>query len=236
MRIRVTNRESALSKPLSQRLDGLGLGLTRVVAVVGIVGFLFSEAACASPAALDLTITVRVYNYTQAPPTILARAEREAGRIFGDAGLKVLWLDCMPGSSTPISQDPCHEAIETADIRLRILLAPVRNNLQDSVFGFAIAPALATVYYESALGFAKYDQAEFEAPIVLGCAIAHEIGHLLLGPNRHSVSGIMRARWDRRDIREELQGAMLFTPQQARLMQAEMQRRITLLLANYRPI
>jgi hypothetical protein len=108
--------------------------------------------------------------------------------------------------------------------------------LQDSVFGFAIAPALTTVYYESALGFAKYDQAEFEAPIVLGCAIAHEIGHLLLGPNRHSVSGIMRARWDRRDIREELQGAMLFTPQQARLMQAEMQRRTTLLQANYRPI
>ena len=234
MRIRVTKRESALSKALSRRLDGLGLGLTRVVAVVGIVGFLFSEAACASPAALDLTITVRVYNYTQAPPTILARAEREAGRIFGDAGLKVLWLDCMPGSST--QQDPCQEAIESADIRLRILLAPVRNNLQDSVFGFAIAPALATVYYESALGFAKYDQAEFEAPIVLGCAIAHEIGHLLLGPNRHSVSGIMRARWDRRDIREELQGAMLFTPQQARLMQAEMQRRITLLQAKYRPI
>jgi hypothetical protein len=232
MRIRVTKRESALSKALSRRLDGLGLGLTRVVAVVGIVGFLFSEAACASPAALDLTITVRVYNYTQAPPTTLARAEREAGRIFGDAGLKVLWLDCMPGSST--QQDPCQEAIETADIRLRILLAPVRNNLQDSVFGFAIAPALATVYYESALGFAKYDQAEFEAPIVLGCAIAHEIGHLLLGPNRHSVSGIMRARWDRRNIREELQGAMLFTPQQARLMQAEMQRRITLFQTNYR--
>jgi hypothetical protein len=235
MRIRVTKRESALSKALSQRLDGLGLGLTRVVAMVGMVGFLFSEAACASPAALDLTITVRVYNYTQAPPTILARAEREAGRIFGEAGLKVLWLDCTPGYSTPIPQDPCQEAIETADIRLRILLAPVRN-MQDSVFGFAIAPALASVYYESALGFAKYDQAEFEAPIVLGCAIAHEIGHLLLGSNRHSVSGIMRARWDRRDIREELQGAMLFTPQQARLMQAEMRRRITLLQANYRPI
>jgi hypothetical protein len=118
--------------------------------------------------------------------------------------------------------------LEAEDVRLQILLAPVRNSLQDSVFGFAIAPALATVYYGSVLGFARYDQTELEAPMVLGCAIAHEIGHLLLGPNRHSVSGVMRAHWEREDIRLALMGSMLFTSEQARLMQAEMQRRITL--------
>ena len=226
MSIRATKRNSACSEALSQRLAGLRLGLTRLVAFLGIVGFLFPEAVCARAAAPDLTITVRVYNYTQTPPTTLARAEREAARIFAKAGLKVVWSDCGPEGPTNVSQEPCkEEELEATAIRLRILPTPVGNRLQDTVFGFATHPALASVYYASALDLAKYDQAEFEAPIVLGCAIAHEIGHLLLGSNRHSISGIMRARWDRRDIREELQGAMFFAPQQAKLMQAELQRR-----------
>ena len=194
---------------------------------MALVGLPFPQTACAAPAAPELAITVRVYNYTQASPTILARAELEAGHIFGEAGLKLVWVDCTPGP-TLISQNPCQEAIEAEDVRLRILLAPVRNGLQDAAFGFAIAPALATVYYETALGFARYDEREFEAPIVLGCVIAHEIGHLLLGSNGHSFSGIMRARWDRRDIQEALMGALRFTPKQARLMQAETHRRTTL--------
>jgi len=184
------------------------------------------------PAAADLTIPVRVFNYAQAPPALLARAEREADRIFGKAGLKLVWLDCTPGHSTSLPQDPCEEAIEAEDIRLRIHVVPVGNSLQDSVFGFAIAPALATVYYESALGLAKYDENEFEeTPIVLGCVIAHEIGHLLLGSNGHSDSGIMQARWDRRRVQEALMGAMDFTPSQARLIQAEIQRRMTLTIS-----
>jgi hypothetical protein len=228
MSIRFTKRDSALSEAFrGQRLNRLGLGLAAVVVALLGVGFIFSETACATPADPDRTITVRVYNYAQTSPTGLVEAEREAGRIFGEAGLKVVWLDCSTGP-TPIPQDPCQEAIEDTDIRLRIILAPVRNSLPDSAFGFAIAPALATVYYKSVLGFAKYDQAEFEAPIVLGCAIAHEIGHLLLGPNRHSFSGVMRAHWEREDIRLALMGGMLFTSDQAKLMRAEIQRRMTI--------
>jgi hypothetical protein len=229
MKIRVIECDSALSKAVKyQRLPGLGLlGISAFVAVVGLA---FPGTVCGTRAAPDLTITVRVYKYTQASPAVLAGAEREAGQIFAKAGLNVVWSDCWQGLSTNVSQEPCDEAtLEATGIRLRILPTPVENSFQDSVFGFAIAPALATVYYESALGFAKYDQADFEAPIVLGCAIAHEIGHLLLGPNRHAVSGIMRARWEREHIRQALMGAMLFTSEQARLMQAEMQRRMMLM-------
>jgi hypothetical protein len=233
MRIRVIKRDSVLSEALRGLwLNRLRQGLIEVSVLLSVVGFPFPQSACAAPVAPDLTITVRVYDYTRASPTILVGAEREAGRIFHEAGLKVVWLDCTNGP-TPIPQDLCQEALEAEDVRLRIVLALGGHNFHDTAFGFAIAPALATVYYESALGFANYDQAEFEASIVLGCAIAHEIGHLLLGSNSHSVFGIMRARWDRRDIQEGLMGAMLFTPKQARLMQTETQRRI--ILKNSRP-
>jgi hypothetical protein len=39
-------------------------------------------------------------------------------------------------------------------------------------------------------------------PIILGCDIAHEIGHLLLGSESHSASGIMQGHWERGQIRQ----------------------------------
>jgi hypothetical protein len=226
MKIGTTEHEPALNEvPRYPRLQGLWLDRIGVLALVALIGFALSEPACAKPAAPDLTATVRVYNYAQTSPIVLAEAEREADRIFGEAGLKTVWMDCMPRQPTLLPQEPCQDAIEATDIRLRILTSPVRNSLQDTVFGFAVAPTLATVYYESVLALAKYDEREFESSVVLGCAMAHEIGHLLLGSNSHSLTGVMRAQWERKQIRQGLMGGMLFTPAQARLMQAEMQRR-----------
>jgi hypothetical protein len=37
--------------------------------------------------------------------------------------------------------------------------------------------------------------------ILLGRAIAHETGHLLLGTSRHTPSGLMRAVWSQKEIR-----------------------------------
>src|SRR5262245_24857375 len=144
-------------------------------------GSVLSETVCARPKAPDVTITVRVYNYTQALPAVLSRAERAAGQVFAKAGLKVVWSDCWPEPPTNAPQEPCEEkTLEATGIRLRILPTPAGDRLQDTVFGFSIHPALASVYYESAVQFAKNDEGGFEAPPILGCVIAHEIGHLLL--------------------------------------------------------
>ena len=226
MKIGTTEHNSTLRKALRKRHHHrLWPGRIGLSALLALFGFAISEPVRAKPAAPDLTLTVRVYNYAQTSSTVLDQAEREAGRIFGEAGLKTVWLDCMSGQSSLLPQAPCQQAIRATDIRLRILPSPVRNSLQDTVFGFAIAPALATVYYESVLALAKYDEREFEGSVVLGCAMAHEIGHLLLGSNSHSLSGVMQARWERRQIQEELGGGTLFTSKQARLIRAEMQRR-----------
>jgi len=56
---------------------------------------------------------------------------------------------------------------------------------------------------------------------ILGHAMAHEIGHVLLGPNRHSNRGIMRANWDRGVLQEAARGQLLFTREQAAVMRAE---------------
>jgi hypothetical protein len=77
-----------------------------------------------------------------------------------------------------------------------------------------------------------WDQAEKESarlsvplPNMLAGIIAREIGHVFLGPNSHSLSGIMTAKWKRRDLIAIFQGSHDFTPQERDLIRAEVQRR-----------
>jgi hypothetical protein len=208
-------------------------GVSFVLAgLVGITGFALPGTAFAGENDYSPTITVLVHNYSQASPAILAGAEREAGRIMGEAGLRAVWLECPTGPSTADPQGPCQKAAEATDIRLRVLTAPVQNKFEDTVFGFTIHPVLATVYYEYAVRRGKSDHAEFEIPIILGCAIAHELGHLLLGSNGHSGAGIMRPRWEPRQVRQLMMGTLLFTTEQSMLMRAQARTRIRLQAAS----
>src|SRR4029077_17568211 len=149
------------------------------------------------------TITVLISNYAQAPPAILAAAEREAGRILREAGLRTVWLECQGGRFT---QGPCERASEANDVWLRVLPAPMLNRFHVTTFGFTVHPVLASVYYDYAVRVAKTDDAEFKLPIILGCVIAHELGHLLLGPNSHSPTGVMQAQWERKQVQELMMG------------------------------
>ncbi len=199
-------------------LGGITFGV--LTGLVGIVGMALPAPAFGGEDEPP-TITVLVANYSQASPAILAAAEREAGRILGQAGLRASWLECSVGPSTVTPQDPCRKAPQATDIRMRILPAPVLDTFQDSVFGFAVHPVLASVYYEFALRRARNDDAEFELPIILGCVMAHELGHLLLGSNSHSDKGIMLPRWEVNQVRQLMMGRLLFTPDQSRLMRLE---------------
>jgi hypothetical protein len=111
---------------------------------------------------------------------------------------------------------------------LGVLSEPTQDRFQDTVFGFAVVPILASVYYDHALRTAKKDNAEFEVPIILGCVIAHEVGHLLLGLNSHTSAGVMQPRWERKQVRQAMTGVLLFTHEQSKLVQAEAKRRMSL--------
>ncbi len=219
-----------------QQLPWFRLSIMAFAGLVGVMIFAFPETIFASGADSNPTIRIRVNNYTQATPAMLAGAEREAGRILGKAGLQTVWLDCPAGHSTADPQDLCGEPLEATDIVLRVLSQSTQNKFQDTLFGFAVVPVLASVYYDYAIAMhlARSDGAEFEIPIILGCVIAHEVGHLLLGSNSHSVSGIMQGNWERGQIRQAMTGTLLFTPEQAKLVQAETQSRMKLRTASLR--
>ena len=227
--IRTKGQHSALGEFFRYpQFPWLRLSIRALAGLFGVMSFAFPETIFASGADSSPTIRIRVNNYTQATPAMLAGAEREAGRILGKAGLQTVWLDCPAGHSTADPQDPCGEPLEATDIALRVLSESSQNKFRDTAFGFAVVPVLASVYYDYVAHLARSDNAEFEIPIILGCVIAHEVGHLLLGSNSHSGSGIMQGHWERGQIRQAVTGTLLFTPEQAKLIQAETQKRMRL--------
>jgi hypothetical protein len=228
MKVSVRQQHAVLNESIrSKRLRGLRLRLRIAAVLLGVMGFAFSDTAYASPAEPNPTMRVRVLNYTQATPSTVAQAEREAARIFDEAGLKTVWLDCPLGEAKDVPQDPCQEPLEANEIMVRVLSDKTRHGYQDNAFGFAVAPLLASVYYEHAERLARIDDAKFEVPIILGCVMVHEIGHLLLGQNSHSDSGIMQSRWERKQVRQIMMGALAFTGQQSKRILAEVQTQIS---------
>jgi hypothetical protein len=66
----------------------------------------------------------------------------------------------------------------------------------------------------------------FSSAVILGHLIAHELGHLLLGVNSHSLSGIMSFPWGRDQLQRTTRGQLLFTGQEGTQIQAAVQARL----------
>ena len=191
--------------------------------------------SAAQTSATSPTVNVLVMNYSVAPAEVLGKAQAEASRILARSGIVFSWTYCPPNPSV---DSPWRCGVEPApgEIRVRIVGHPPNNVFQDSIFGFAIAPTFATVYYDLAQTLIKAaSEAESFLPVVLGCLIAHEIGHLLLGENQHSVSGIMQASWDIRQIQLLTKGVLQFTPQQSARMRNNTQMRANLHVTELNP-
>lgn len=197
----------------------------RILKLLTITAFALANLATAGAQTSPSRLRILVFNYSAASRPAMAGAEREAGRILSQAGLDAEWLVC-PVPLTPDSHEACAAEVGGGDVRVRIVNHPEPNYFGDSVFGFTVAPALASVYYESALRMAKIDNSDYEMPVILGCVIAHEIGHVLLGPNAHSPSGIMQREWKREQVDLAMRGRLLFTPAQARIVRAQAELRL----------
>jgi hypothetical protein len=61
--------------------------------------------------------------------------------------------------------------------------------------------------------------------IILGHMIAHEIGHLLLGPDSHGTKGVMKFPWDRRVLESMERGRLRFTTGEQKRILGELRSR-----------
>jgi hypothetical protein len=140
---------------------------------------------------IDVNVVVRIDNYAAVPAGILKFAEARSAEIYEQIGVRLTWTD---------GQDAIR------DNRLLpytlVLLTPqeaeqkaAREGVTDGVVGAAAMVARrAYVYYERVLTMSL--PPDRDVVTLLGDVMAHELGHLMLPPQSHAQTGIMRAHFD----------------------------------------
>ena len=186
-----------------------------------------SSAGSSTPAP---RLTVRVFNYAQVPLHTQSDGQRIAARIFHRAGIETSWLDCSLTSEGKYQMSDCEESAPASSLALSLVPGPPATIAQFGSKTLGVAalsekgtPAAAGVFYDQVQKLARGDAAS--TAMILGHAMAHELGHLLLGTNSHSPVGLMRAQWSRRDLQLASAGDLGFTEGQAALIRDETVRR-----------
>jgi hypothetical protein len=196
-------------------------GAMRLLRLLGLV-------ICGAAAVRAATITMRVENNANVEDWVLGRAEKDVAFILGQAGVDVRWLHCPSRSVLDGPLNPCQRGFSPTEFWLRIV--PQKPPaLGDETLGFAIHDPVAGA--GGGYAYVSYPMVELltrtagtSESQVLGVAIAHEIGHLLLGAP-HSQTGIMCARWKRAHFQLMSMGRLLFTPDQVKQIHAEVMAR-----------
>lgn len=170
-------------------------------------------------------ITISVHDYADVPPFRLAAAEASARRIFGLAGVKTVWLSCSPKLEESEPAD-C-STVDATHLVLKILSGKTTAHVRyrDDVLGNVLLTDDGVSYF----AYAFFDHIEMleqrlNAP-VLGYVLAHEIGHLLLGSNTHSVSGIMSPHWNGPELLRISEGNLLFLPNECQKLRERLRLR-----------
>jgi hypothetical protein len=159
-------------------------------------------------------VRVRLYDQANVPAAQLQQAKAELTRICLDAGARIEWLHGTAPRST-----------ERFTIQLIVRRTGAGVVEHPHVIGTVLGHeheqrGTAFVFYEPALRLVH--AREREVAQVLGYAMAHEIGHLLLPAPAHSSTGIMHEGWATDDVRRIVSGALTFTPAQDVLIRAKL--------------
>jgi hypothetical protein len=171
------------------------------------VGALAVMVVAAPVAGAAQTVTIRTYNNFGVAPEDLAAARPHVESVFQEAGVSVAWVDCwFRDKEVAQSSERCAQPLKADEVILRLQAANPLPGKRYVSMGFALVnvaegtPFLATVYADLVRSVAR--DAHLDYRLLLGRAIAHEIGHLLLDNNQHAQRGLMRAGWSNAELRQ----------------------------------
>ncbi len=174
-----------------------------------------------------------VYNLAEVPGAVLEKARGEAGRIYAKAGVEAEWVEC--GANGAGRSAACAGMGQPDRPVMKIMTRSVDGQRSRGALGYAVVPEAgvlgtqAWVFFETVKEVADRDGAD--VPDVLAVAMAHELGHLLLGQNAHSGRGIMQGAWKKEQLKRAAAGGLTFTQEQAERMQAQVRERAAAVIA-----
>ena len=179
-----------------------GLVMSLILTVAGV------SARCS--AANTLRLNILIYDHAHVEPETLAAAENTVSEIFGHANVQLIWRDGFAYTAerhqtmNPPPEDPA-----TLVVKLQPESEAVRYGVRPVCGGIGF-PSGAIVFVRSLDARSATSEATR-----LGYVMAHELGHMLLGPNAHAIVGIMRGTLLSEDWEKAAQGTLGFTHSQS---------------------
>jgi len=188
-----------------------------------------AEAVPDAPGVGRVRVPVRVYDMTVMPAADQTAALHEATGVLAAAGIDITWLECGPNNSA-MRPSACNLPGGFRQLAVRLLRLPGEPTMHGEFpMGYSLidmraaAGALATIYVDRVAWLSARANADMR--LVLGRAMAHEIGHLLLGANEHSAAGLMRAVWLRAELQRDDPSDWLFSTRESLAMRAAVRHR-----------
>jgi hypothetical protein len=168
-------------------------------------------------------MSVRVYNYAGTSGDILRAAESETERIFARAGVRLEWHECLITPQVESADSTCAAPLAPSDLQLRIVrrVEFVSAHASTEIAGFTVRN-LATVQLDPL--WELWKPVESFRYQMLCRAIAHEFGHVLLGPG-HSSRGIMQGLWGEEQLGFAAANELVFTPDQEKALRSAVKAR-----------
>jgi hypothetical protein len=192
-------------------------------------------AAAAAEVGPDLRVVVRMYDKAGLDDEVLRAAVTTAVSILDATGLELTSYDCDVASAHTAAH-PCSAPPGVNEIAVRIVRVAAEIAYRGELpLGYSLVDTgarsgtLATLYADRVSWLSQ--AAGVEMPLLLGRALAHEVGHLLLGTNRHNHSGLMRPLWSCDSLRRNQPRDWLFAPADATAMRQAVRLRATPMLA-----
>ena len=164
-------------------------------------------------------LPVRVFDLTGQRDDQRQVALETATAVLATAGVRILWTRCVSAGS---SDTGCSAPRRDTELVLRVMQTSPTWRRQEGVsMGDSVidrgsqSGVLATVYADRVSWVAS--RAGMTPAVLLGLAIAHELGHLLLGSS-HTSAGIMRRSWTLNELRWSRPGDWQFTKEQTAVL------------------
>lgn len=196
------------------------LALIALLFLFAITPELAAQTLAASPRP---AVVIRLYGQKSSAEEFTVAAAL-AGTILGQAGLGVSWVGCWSGNPAA-AQTPadCERPVQPNQLILRLVRGGDFNAAgHHASLGFSLVDlharggSVATVYVDRVKALAR--GARIESADLLARAIAHEVGHLLMGTTQHASSGLMRAVWSQAELRRKVAADWQFSNAEAQTM------------------
>jgi hypothetical protein len=172
-----------------------------------------------------LHIAVYVFNSAHVGSRDLTKAEDQAADVFEKVGIKITWVAGL--TAREAMGHAAGEAWNPANLDLRIWTRPMARGttIPSNALGYCLSMERgeAVVLSDAIQNLAAIWGAN--ATDILGLAMTHEIGHLLLRTGRHSAAGMMEPRYLQKDLASAERGTLLFTQTERNALQNEVRRR-----------